>query len=310
MSVIAARPAITAAVPPPPASTTSSRIPISASATHVQNTLACGSKMLMIQGLNGVKTGVTNPDIIFTPDPQFDDYKITGCNFGTSQGQAHLNGPFRAGQVRMQIEYWSDTMIEMKVDPNLTGELDQKNVTLVIAPTNGPQAQLQGCKFYALRKDVELTSISQNTVTLAQITDTGGGLVKAKFTSPYTALNLGGEATGASYPFGVDRFATNRFGFGQDVWDFSNLAPGFVPVGFSLNHWALDACSSMSLIVADATVYDDGQWSAQWDPANPRHLIVNFAEQHCHATDGNDASDSSYAINVTVNGPVGVNPVP
>jgi hypothetical protein len=278
----------------------------------ISNVVACGSKMLMIQSVNGVATSASNPNIVFTQDPQYDDYKISGCNFGASQGQAHLNGPFRAGQVAMQIASWTDTLIELKVPTNLTGEPDQNSVSLVIVPSGGAQAQLQNCKFYAMRQEVTLTHLSQGQVTLGSVTDTGGSAVSyVKFSSPYRGqIGQGSQTSTAAFAGGVDRYDTFRFGAGTDTWDFSSLAAGFVPTQFSLSHWALDQCDETGLIVGDTTVYDDGQWSAQWDPSNPKHLIVNFAEQHCHETDGSDESNSSYALEVQVSGPVGVNPLP
>lgn len=281
-------------------------------APSVTSAVGCGIKSPVIQSINGVPTGVSNPKIVFTQDPQYNDYKISGCNFGQSQGQAHLNGPFRAGQVAMQIGLWTDTEIELKVSPSLTGENDQNNISLVIVPVGGAQVQLQNCKFFAMRQEVTLNRFSQGQVSLAPVTDDGGFTVPTvKFSSPYKGqVSQGSQSTMTQFTGGVDRYDSYRFGAGTDVWDFSNLAPGFVPTNFSLSHWALDTCYAEGLIVGDTTVYDDGQWSAQWDAGNPKHLIVNFAEQHCHETDGSDASNSSYALEVQVTGPAGVNPMP
>lgn len=297
-----------AAVPASSGSGSSSSTPTSitsrslgAGAT-VSTAAACASKILMIQSVNGVPTGASNSKIVFSQDPQYDDYKLTGCNFGQTTGQAHLNGPFKSGQIAMQIESWSDTAIEMKVPPNLTGEMDQSNVTLLIAPASGPQGQLQGCQFYALRQEVALTSFPQSQVTLGSVVDTAGATVTNKFSSPY--------ATQAGFPGGVDRYDVARFGQGTDVWDFSTLAAGFVPTQFSLSHWALDMCYGGGITVSDETVYNDGSWGAQWDPGNPKHLIVTFAEQHCHEYGGADSSNSSYALEIQVTGPIGVNPWP
>jgi hypothetical protein len=306
----------TAPAPPPPNSGSSTSISSRAVASQatVSSVVACASKNLVIQSVNGARTGASNPSIVFTQDPQFNDYKISGCNFGSTQGQAHLSGPFRAGQVAMQIELWTDTMIELKVQPNLTGEGDQNNVSLVIAPVGGAQAQLQNCKFYAMRQEVTLAHLPQSQVTLGAVTDTGGYAVpNVHYSSPYNGqVSQGTQTSNVAFTGGVDRYDTYRFGPGTDVWDFSTLAPGFVPTQFSLSHWALDQCGvGFNLIISDPTVYDDGQWSAQWDPGNPKHLIVNFAEQHCHDSNGgDDASNSSYALEIQVAGPAGVNPLP
>ncbi len=113
-----------------------------------------------------------------------------------------------------------------------------------------------------------------------------------------------------TFTAGVDRYDFYRFNPATDIWDLSNLAPGFVATQFSLSHWAVEDCSQgFELIIDNATLYDDGQWSAQWDPSNPKRIIVNVAEQHCHDPEGTDASSSNYALEIQVSGPIGVNPV-
>ncbi len=273
--------------------------------------LACGTGSIMIQSVNGVSTGVTNPKIVFTQDPQYNDYKISGCNFGQSQGQAHLTGPFRAGQVAAQIEFWTDTEIELKVDPTLTGEPDQNNVSLVIVPAGGAQAQLQNCKFYAMRQEVTLTHLPQSAVTLASIVDDAGAAVtNVKYSSPYTGgMDLSQKVEG-TFAAGVDRFNETRFNpQGADVWDLSGLSPGFVPSQFSLGHWDTFCADPGMNLNQEETVYTDGHWGAQWDAGSPNHIVVNLAEWHCH-TAGGDTSNSSYALEIQVTGPIGVNPWP
>ena len=139
--------------------------------------------------------------------------------------------------------------------------------------------------------------------------DSGGSPVPTvKYSSPYTDP----IPTQSSNVFtaGVDRYDFYRFNPGIDTWDVSNLAPGFVPTQFSLSHWAIDDCSQgFNIIVSDPTIYNDGQWSAQWDPGNPKRILVNVAEQHCHDPSGTDLSNSSYALEIQVSGPVGVNPL-
>jgi len=287
---------------------------VSAVKPNVATVIGCGTKMVMIQSINGVTTGVTNPKIVFTQDPKYDDYRISGCNFGQSQGQVYLNGPFRVGQVPLQIQSWTDTAIEVKIAPNLTGEPDQSNVALVIAPSGNAPARLQGCKFYAMRQEVTLTRFPQGQVTLASIVDDAGASVTSvKYSSPYNGIGRQDQqSANDTFAGGVDRFNETRFNpQGTDVWDFSTLAPGFVPTQFSLSHWNGQCASGGSaVLVDDDTVYTDGQWGAQWDPGNPKRLIVNLAEWHCHATYSGDTSNSSYALEVQVTGPIGVNPWP
>jgi hypothetical protein len=69
----------------------------------------------------------------------------------------------------------------------------------------------------------------------------------------------------------------------------------------------------VKVLPADETIYNDGKWNARWDPQNSRRIIVYFAEQHCHTSPslmqlGDDESNSSYALTITVIGPRGVSP--
>jgi len=310
-SMAMARPAMAIpapATPPPPTPNGAIGRGALASTANLSSAVGCSTKQLMITSINSVKTGMSNPNIVFSQDPQYNDYKISGCNFGNTQGQAHLNGPFRSGVVQLQIKSWTDNLVELMLDPNLKGEPDQNSVTLVINPVGSAQAQLQNCKFYALRQEITLPTLPQSAVTLASIIDDGGAPVPTvKFSSPYKDPIPSQPGT---YTAGVDRYDFYRFNPATDIWDLSNLAPGFVPTQFSLSHWAVNDCSQgFELIVDNATLYDDGQWSAQWDPGNPKRIIVNVAEQHCHDPEGTDASSSNYALEIQVTGPIGVSPV-
>ncbi len=311
---VAVTPPATPPSSPPNSGSASNRMTALAVKPNVSNVLGCSTGVVMIQNVNGVPTGVTNPKIVFTQDPQYNDYKISGCNFGQSQGQAHLNGPFRAGVVPLQIKSWTDTAVELMLDPNLKGEPDQSSVTLVINPVGKSQAQLQNCKFYAMRQEVTLTHFPQTAVTLTSIVDDAGAAVTTvKYSSPYTGGTDLSQKVEGTFAGGVDRFNDTRFNpQGTDAWDLSGLAPGFVPTQFSLGHWD-GSCASGGgggVLVDDSTLYTDGKWGAQWDPGNPRRVIVNLGEWHCHTTYSGDTSNSSYALEIQVSGPVGVNPWP
>ena len=238
---------------------------------------------------------------VFTPDPQFNLYTITGCMFGDRQGQAYIYGAFAAGQVALQIEFWSDTQIVAKVAPQITGELDQSNVTLVVVPSGASMVQKAGFKFYALRETTLLTKIPMTSVNLAQVTDTGGHPIafgpqgSANYSSP------GSYFSGMSAE--VDRGSTHVFPGGQDLFDFSKLRPGFTTESMSLNY---------SVLPNDGDSYQvDGTWNAEWVGDNIR---VSWQMQHSHSASFGagdmDISRSSYGLNVWVNGPKGVSPWP
>ncbi len=272
----------------------------------------------VVQQINGAERAV------FTQDPNGNEYTMEGCRFGNSKGELHLEGGFKAGTISLIIESWSDTLIKAQVNPQLTGELDQNNVSLVVhAAGNGSPATVSGCKFYSLREQLNIQSFPSANVSISSVIATDGTPVKAVFSSPYKTVSWGGNASppnlSPNLAGGVDRNYPNRFGPGMDVWDLGGLAPGFAPVSFQLAYWALENCAGSDFLsmttMQNATIYNDGQWNAQWDPQNGNRILVSFAEQHCHLGNGflgvgDDESNSSYALNITVVGPKGANPWP
>ena len=87
---------------------------------------------------------------VFTPEPKYNLYTITGCSFGQTQGTAHIfasNG-FSAN---LNIDFWSENGITAHLDPALAGVTDQDNVTLVVVLSGSQQIQKSGFKFYATR---------------------------------------------------------------------------------------------------------------------------------------------------------------
>jgi hypothetical protein len=118
-------------------------------------TSLCMAGVTGIQAVNQKKSGV-----VFTPDPHYDLYTIVGCGFGNSPGKIYLQGtngafPAHNGKLTLTpvdpIRAWSDRAIIAKLDPNITGELDQNNISLVVETSTGQRAQTNGHSFYALR---------------------------------------------------------------------------------------------------------------------------------------------------------------
>jgi hypothetical protein len=246
--------------------------------------------------VNGKNTGT-----VFTPDPQFNKYTITGCMFGNTRGQAYIYGAFATGQVALQIENWNDTYIIAEVDPRVTGELDQNNVTLVVVPLGAREVQKTGFKFYAMRETTLLVKIPMSSVNLAQVTDTGGQPVAfgsqnaSKYSSPGSTFpGTSGE---------VFRAATSVFPGGQDLFDFSKLRPGFTTESMSFYY---------SVLPNDGDSYQvNGSWNAEWVGDNIR---VSWQMQHSHSASfgaaDEDRSLSDYGLSVWVTGPKGVSPWP
>ena len=249
--------------------------------------------------------------VIFTPDPNGNEYTIVGCRFGNSKGDLHLEGGFRAGTIPLLIESWTDTLIKARMNPALSGEPDQSNVSLVIVPVGSPGlTRLPGFSFYAMRETVTLRTMPQNGVVLASITASDGKPVQASYSSPFSST-VNGQPTG-SFTAGVYRGYYARFSPGMDYWDLSGLAPGFVPLQFQIGYWTFDGCL-VGVLPAEETIYNDGRWNAYWDPQNGNRIVVNFAELHCHRSQSlmqleDDYSDSEYGLVIAVVGPRGVDP--
>jgi hypothetical protein len=231
---------------------------------------------------------------VFTQDPAYNPFVIVGCHFGATKGQAQLNFSNGRKLADLTIDSWSDTEITVEVDPTLTDVLDQSNITLVLFPTTGPQAQKSGFQFYAMRRELLLTSIPSSEVTLASITNDSGGSVTARFSSPYTG-NLSG---------GVDRYNMVRFPGGTDAFDFSKLKPGFALEKFQVSPLSAASASTSSACQGfgptTSTAYTDGNWAWQMT-GNAIH--VTWQEAHCHDAFNGDFSAASYGLNVWVIGP-------
>ncbi len=239
---------------------------------------------------------------VFTPDPQGNQYTITGCMFGDQRGQAYIYGAFAAGQIALQIEFWNDTKIVAQMPQQITGELDQSNVTLVVVPSGASMVQKAGFKFYALRETILLTKIPMTSVNLAQVTDTGGQPItfvlpiqRAEYNSP--SSNIPGMSVE------VRRFSFYVFPGGRDLFDFSKLRPGFTTENMSLNYLVLPNYGDSYQV--------DGTWNSEWVGDNIR---VTWQMQHSHsAINGGpdaDQSLSDYGLSVWVTGPKGVSPWP
>ncbi len=301
-SVVAASVIAPAALqtPPPPAQSGSNTSKLGAKVTS--NVICPPGPGPAVFNVNGKNPAA----IIFTQDPAGNDYAIHGCRFGYNRGTAHLEGGFKSGNVSLKILAWDDYYIRAQVDPNLVGEIDENTVSLVITTHDGNSSKFPGSKFYAERVKTHLESFPQFAVTLGATNDAEGKPVAAKYSSPYkpnfpNATPLTG---------GVDRNDVIRFNPGTDIWDLSGLSPQFTPIDFYVDHWALDQCTASGLGEGESTIYNDGHWSGHWE--NNR-IVVNFAEQHCHMSGGlmgigDDESNSSYALIITVLGPKGVDP--
>ncbi len=234
-------------------------------------------------------SGQQGSGAVFTQDPAFNPFTIKGCHFGNGKGQAQLNYSNGRKLANLTVDTWTDNLITVEVDPSLVNALDQNNVSLVLFPASGPQVTRSGFRFYAMRREVLLTTIPAGQVYLTPINDDSGSPVTPKYSSPYQGMSGG-----------VDRINSVRFVGGTDQFNFTKLKPGFVLEKYQVKELsAPSANTSCGIAVTDATNYTDGAWG--WQMAG-NTVRVSWQEAHSHSA-CDDESDASYGLNVWVVGP-------
>ncbi len=262
----------------------------------------------VISDVNGQATKA-----VFTPQPEYNSYVIKGCFFGTNTGQAYLVGKFNALKVNLQPTYWVDDEIDARVDPNIAGELDQDNVSLVIAPVNGQQIKGNGFKFYAVRSDpaVLLTSIPQSWVWLSIV---GGNIldhvqqpnVDIEYSSPVISDDPPDAQGWSAY---VGRGNDNgKFDPLADYYSFY-MAPGWSTDSFQL--LPFDRPPGCGGVVTYKQTF--GTWDPEWDVGDA--IRVNWADTSCSGfvpqppvfplfvTTYSNVTGSAYALKVWARGP-------
>ncbi len=257
-----------------------------------------------VRAVNGRAGGV-----IFTPVLEYNAYTITGCQFGNQPGHAYLVGKLHAQQVDLQVQYWSDNEIDARVDPNISGELDQDNISLVIAPAQAPQIKATGFKFMAARSDpaVLLPSIPSSWVDLQKVT----AQVK-QFNPPTVPANYSSPAAGGLVPPAangdsayVSREFAAKFTEGGDWYHFNHLASGWTTDSMQFSSYDEDSCPY--IVTYKETI---GKASAEWIGDDIR---VWWANTSCSGFMPSplgiplavytNHTGSYYALNVWVRGP-------
>jgi hypothetical protein len=260
------------------------------------------------------------PTAIFSPSSLFNPYTIKGCGFGNQMGNVYLTGPFNAGKIKLQVQTtagsqkaparasWSDTSIIVTVDPQLSGEVLQQNVTLVVEPVGGAPIQKAGNKFLPAYEDVMLGQIPKSAVKFSQPGSVGSGkgsVISAPSLSVVAPDLL--YFSPAQVPKGMTAEVwrggtTSFFAASTDYFDFSGLAQGFWVVSLQLHQ------------EADPTGCDpgsesfDGSWNTQWESNG--NIRVTWKEFRClySKLSPDPAVWSDYALNVMVKGPRGIDP--
>ncbi len=255
----------------------------------------------------------------FTPIQQYNFYTISGCSFGNVGPSAKVyiykGATFHE---EFQIQEWHDNWINVSLNSNLTGLLDQDNLTLVVQRADGQQASKGGYKFYAVRVRERLATMPQRFFGLYMIdpkvnktgwrytyhspgtTNDGYGFGGMMAEVQWLDLNMGfmsGPSDTANAPHS-----------GTDIYDFNKLEPGFVPTDADVQSQNVD-CS-----VSSGTMVTAGQYRLEWEYGN--QLWVTWQGQNCRNMSCGGAFQSdcfgqplaNYGLNVWVEGPKGIDP--
>jgi len=290
-----------------------------------------------VHAVNGKNSGV-----IFTQDPTYNDYIITGCNFGSQPGQVYLSGAVTGGRINLVVKpgQWSDTQIDAMVQPGLTGVLDGWP-DLIVTAANGSTAKFPNSRFYAQRKSVLLPYIPQQHATLANVKvgdSTHGFGTKycpgpdLDHLFPCIAFNTGQKLDGISNghdPINApDEIVSNavdrdggqvQFDSGEDVYDLSSMAPGF-EIDYATAYWyawTSDVCAGWASDAfpkkpGDTVGYDtQGHYNAY--KKTKTKIVVDWGVDHCAwrwlgIFKVDDWYNSGYSLQVFVKGPIGIDP--
>jgi len=202
------------------------------------------------------------------------------------------------------VEFWSDSMIMAAVDSNVSGEIDQDGVTLVVKPVGAPQMQLGGFRFYAARETVLLPSMSQKGFQRSDCQ-----MDSVDYSSPATD---GG--TVHMVRTGTHGLPTGRCINGSDFYSFHDLSPGFFTDSFQYSYAQMTQSECNAKGFGRGTIANAGVWEGQW--ADDKEIIMGFRVQEC-ATPNPFLGQapirldvSNYWLSVWVTGPRGVSPRP
>ena len=286
------------------------------------NTNVClGTQIYTVNGVNSTENA-SNP-VVFTQDPTYNDYIITGCGFGTGEGgQVYLSGAVTGGHINMTVLQWSPTQIEAVVQRGLTGVLDGWPDLIVVPPGGGAPGKFSDCRFYAQRQDVFLTSIPRSEAHLVNVQAQNMNMSYCPSVSPGAVCGTGWYSGPSliNMASGVDRntsFSDSSFSPGEDVYDIQ-LAEGFVIDGAAAFWYAESeaVCQSYANTYAN-TVGDSFDYSTngRYDfyLKGDNEVVVDWGVDHCAwrwmlVVQMEDYYGAGYSLQVTVKGPIGVDP--
>ena len=243
----------------------------------------------------------------FTPDTRFNFYTLAGCSFGDPGPNAKVYIYFQnTFHQDFKVQEWNDNAIKLQLDDNLSGVLDQDNITLVVQRADGKQAVKNAFKFYAARETRLLSKILQQDWSLQHFTTND----VSKLTSQYFSPSEHGASQG--FPRGwsaaVSWTEPPPLQADEDVYTFRDLAPGFDTDSAAAAEIDIDCDNQQGMQRA-------GTLGLNWDDKG--YLHVQWQGQACTeqmpgvmGTKGDTfySSGANYVLNVWVTGPRGVDP--
>ncbi len=250
---------------------------------------------------------------VFTPVEPDNHYRITGCAFGSAPGNVRLQ-PNLAGlplgpalqPITLQLDTlssWTDDHIDVHINPGLTGVPDF-TADLVIQIPNGRNIQLTHCQFLAARGEPQLLrAIPAAWVRLDATSLSARAIHQVEFESPPAAgEEIPPDAVGSS-AF-IARSDLQAFATGKDIYDLSQLAPGWVVESVQLRVFDAVCPGEGKLPVSN------GSWETSW---TPHGFVISWADETCTSpippVFNFTLSSSQYATNVWVVGPAGTRPL-
>lgn len=198
---------------------------------------------------------------------------------------------------------WTDFEIAVHIDSKLSGVSDFP-VDLVVHLANGREVPLLGCVFVAARGEPQLLkTIPAAWVKLDATFASSRPIEQLEYVSPPVKSDeIPAEALGSSVF--IVRSDREPFAAGRDLYDFSQLSPGWAVESLQLNQFGVSCPGDRPLAESK------GAWATAW---NPHGFAVLWGRETCASSAGPafnfTLNSSQYAARVWVIGPAGTQPL-
>ncbi len=261
-----------------------------------------------IRSVNGRDSGV-----VFTPVEPDNYFRIEGCGFGRAPGSVRLQPDLRVQQIgaishplSMELDlpaHWTDAEIAVHLDPKLSGVSDFP-VDLVVHLADGREVPLLGCMFVAARGEPQLLkTIPAAWVKLEATFASSRPIGQLEYVSPpVTGDEIPPDALGSSVF--IVRSDREPFAAGRDLYDFSQLSPGWAVESLQLDHFEVSCPGDRPHRELK------GAWTTTW---TPHGFTASWARETCTSSTSLASNfmlnSSQYAAKVWVIGPAGTQPL-